>query len=755
MTHNKSIVIKRSVYAIRGYILSKLVHCAVALLVVSCSSMGNIDNLSLSGDFIQITGTPLPSGNFSADNIAVEKTDGRLLIRAGSVKIDYNLSAGTADVYRAGTDAPVISGFFAETEIDGRKLSSDGFQRSGGFVFLDEINDAFGTGVRVSVKNEGGGYTLWQNFYAYRTKSYVLLETVVESSAGVLTNYIAPIAAGTGGTDRVLNIGSAEDPRFLFVPFDNWDYARYRADKLMGAGESCEVTAVFDNASRRAVVIGSISHDAWKTGIRVKPGIGRGGDVPIIDLRVFGGLASGTTRDTEPHGSLYDYQVYSPKIFLGFFEDWRDGMEEYGRANGIAAPPLAWDQGPPFGWNSWAAVGTKINYDVYKTASDFLRKEMPGFTNNQGVVYINFDGWWNTTMDEAQIREAAAAVKRNGQRPGIYHVPYMYRSDFEQSRNSRPSECPQYTYYDLILKDKKGRPVSTFYGTNWGCVLDPTHPGTVMINNARMNQFKEWGFEYVKLDFLSHGAVEGVHAVKSIRTGIQAYNYGMKKILEALGDSIPNQKFFVSLSIAPIFPANIAHARRISCDAFETIADSEYVLNSVTYGWWLNRSVYPYNDPDHTPVYGSYRRDNPSLFNEGLTRYIASAIAGTVMLAGDDYRIPEARERAKKIYLNDEVNKLAADGISFRPVEGSSGSRAAEIFIRHDKDAGVLYCAVFNFDKDKARTMTLDLKRLGLDSSRTWRVRNLISHQEEAPVSTGSMVINLAGAESRIYKLYQ
>ena len=65
-----------------------------------------------------------------------------------------------------------------------------------------------------------------------------------------------------------------------------------------------------------------------------------------------------------------------------------------------------------------------------------------------------------------------------------------------------------------------------------------------------------------KLDFLSHGAIEGKHYLPNM-TAMRAYNYGMQYVRDAVGG-----KMFVSLSIAPLFPgAEYAHSRRISCDA--------------------------------------------------------------------------------------------------------------------------------------------------------------------------------------------
>ena len=75
-----------------------------------------------------------------------------------------------------------------------------------------------------------------------------------------------------------------------------------------------------------------------------------------------------------------------------------------------------------------------------------------------------------------------------------------------------------------------------------------------------MNKFKSKGFEYIKIDFLSHGAMEGKHYDANVQTGIQAYNQGMAYVNEVLDGSM-----FISASIAPLF-SQYAHSRRISCD---------------------------------------------------------------------------------------------------------------------------------------------------------------------------------------------
>ncbi len=135
--------------------------------------------------------------------------------------------------------------------------------------------------------------------------------------------------------------------------------------------------------------------------------------------------------------------------------------------------------------------------------------------------------------------------------------------------------------------------------------------------------------------------------------------------------------FFISLSIAPLFPCGFGHARRFSCDAFGTNEDVEYVLNAQTYAWWQSGRLYALNDPDHICLLKGVFTDRDSLEGEARARYTSAVIAGTVMMLSDDFERPEARSRAEKLATNREVNALAASRVSFCPVESAGASASA------------------------------------------------------------------------------
>lgn len=654
--------------------------------------------------------------------IKVSETGAQIAIDTGPLQITFSKDSGLACYAWNGTirvrdaySSVRIASVLKSTEYNKHAFSNSDIRL---------VADDFGRGIKLSFLNTTDGKpTLRQNYYLYQDRSYFLLEVNVESSNEVSTNWLAPIQVDkAAGVD----IGSSADPRVLIVPWDNDHFIRYRSEPINSAASSYEVTSIYDNSSRNGLVFGSITHDTWKTGIDYSGSNGR-----LDALTVYGGASSSVTQDTMPHGFVSGTAVLSPRIFVGYYEDWRTGMEEFASANSIMAPPLPWTGGMPVGWNSWAAYRCGINSETMLSVSDFVRGNLQnrGF-GNDGVVYINWDSACGPGP-RPDYDKVAEHIRLNGQHPGIYFVPFARFGKGRGDDAPVPGTDGKYTWNHLFLRDANNVPIAT----DGGRVLDPTHPGTRMYVESTLNTFKQWGYEYVKLDFLSHGAIEGKHFIPGI-TAMQGYNYGMRYIRDALAG-----RMFVSLSIAPLFPgAEYANSRRISCDAFGSIKDTEYMLNAVTYGWWLGK-YYRYNDGDHLVV-------GPNTFDEARSRVTASAITGMFLDSDRLANDPASQERAKDLLTRPAILAVARMGKTFRPLEGNTGDRAADAFAF--RNGRVLYLAVFNYH-DKAVTKSIDLARAGLDPRTKYRAADLWS--ETSSVLQATMSVRLEGSQAAIYAL--
>ncbi len=601
-------------------------------------------------------------------------------------------------------DKTVLSDVYVQVKCEDGLLTSKDYEQ---VSFRESaVSDAFGSGKSYVIEYRTSGKPmLRQVFYLYPGRDYFLTEAFVVGDGILSSNYMAPIVSESRNT--FLPEG---ENRMLFVPFDNDKWVRYGALPLNASHTSYEVTAIFNGEKRNGLVIGSVEHDTWKTGIELTASEG----AFVDSLKCFGGITSDLTRDQLPHGSIRGKELKSPKIFVGFFADWRVGMDSYGVANAIVAAPRVWDKGVPFGWNSWGAMKEKINYEGALDVAAFIKSELqPKGFENHATVYVDLDSFWDNFSDE-QLKAFADQCKRNGQVPGIYWSPFA-----DWGKNPERRMPGGRTKYKEVYLYANGKPQDL----DGAYAIDPTHPAVRDCVDFYAERFRKAGFKYIKLDFLTHGALEADrHTDGKVTTGIQAYNEGMGYLRKQLGEDM-----YMALSIAPSFPAQYGHSKRISCDAWGSIADTEYVMNSLSYGWWLDK-VYTYNDSDHVVLYG---------FSEGENRArVTSAVITGLFMLGDNFSqkgsIPgnmKARDLAKQFAVNPEINAIARMGQSFYPVEGhmAEATRAESLFML--KTGQTVYLAAFNYDAN-SKQLEVPLERLGLLPDKTYRMKELWTSAE-------------------------
>ena len=563
--------------------------------------------------------------------------------------------------------------------------------------------------------------TMKQYFTLDQNDSFLVRVEMV--GANLSANWMAPVVVDTtGGVD----LGSYSDDRALCVPFDNDGFVSYNAMPINNSSTSYEVGAFYDNTTRNGLVVGSVTHDVWKTGIYFN-----GSNNKLNQMNVYGGATA--PADVMPHGSITGNTISSPTMFVGFGSDWRQTMENYAAENTNFVPRLAWTNGVPFGWNSWGVIQQYLSYTDAIAVSDFFHTnlEQNGFVN-QGTVYINLDAFWNN-LNSFQLQSFVNHCHALGQKAGIYFGPFVWFGSTNAATNTFVEGSTNiYRYSDLLLRDSNGNAESV----DGGLALDPTHPADKDLIQYYINLYTNYGFDYIKLDFLSHGALEGVHYDPNVTTGIEAYNEGMSNVLNAI-----NGRMFISESIAPLFPYQYADSRRIACDAQTSlIGNTAYTMNSVTYGWWLD-DLYQFNDPD-IMVFNGYGATT----NENQSRLISGAVTG-IFLDGDDLTTSNGQQAAQTCLTNAAINVVARVGHTFTPVEGNTGTSAANIFVRQN---GSTWCiAVFNYSSSAAN-VTVDLNRAALPAG-NYVATNL--WDGTISMVTGSFNVSLNAKQAKLFQL--
>ncbi len=599
-------------------------------------------------------------------------------------------------------------------------------------VTSSDYQDEFGTGKQLIVTGkttQAPITTITHTYYIYSDKDYILTDVTLQSDNNLEINYIAPIR--TTASSTILDAGTNY---FLYVPFDNDGWTRYET-KLFGDWHpTCyEVSVLFNNDTRRGLVAGSIEHDTWKTGVTAASSA----ENTLNSLLVFNGVTSkGGTRDNDIHGAVKGTKVESSKMMIGYFADWRRGMETYGDLCATVHPKLPFSGAKPFGWNSWGVIQTNIRPAKAMETSDFFATELQsqGWQAQDSVVYIGLDSYWNENFAIRDHGKFVKQCKANNQKAGIYWTPFVDWGKNESGQMPAGS-AGSYTWGDAWLRDSNGNPQEIA----GGIALDPSHPATLGRIENQIKQFVKWGYEFVKLDFLVHGALEGKHYDETIHTGIQGYNKAMQYLAE-----LTEGTMFINLSIAPLFPAHHAHGRRIACDAFSSIANAEYTLNSTAYGWWLDH-CYSYNDADHVVLRGESIGTN-------RVRLTSSYITGIVIL-GDDFSAEGdqgAKDNIKELASKKEIVQMAHQTKAFYPVSANEGHPAPNQFMYVVADT--TYLAVLNYEAGKRHEFTFDFDRLGLTTGTEYVVRELWTDQEDIVTESYDEIVRRGDAA--IYKIY-
>jgi len=359
------------------------------------------------------------------------------------------------------------------------------------------------------------------------------------------------------------------------------------------------------------------------------------------------------------------------------------------------------------GWCSWYYYYTKISYDIIMENLAFSRKNnimFDFFQIDDGYQSMVGD-WLNLKPSfEGKMKPMAAAIKKAGYIPGLWVAPFICerKSNIFIKHN------------EWVLKNEKGKPVSAGFNPNWSgsfYALDITHPEVFAHLQEVFRVIKnEWGFDYIKLDFMYAACLPGERCNQSM-TRAEVMKMGCEFIRKEVG------KETVILGCGmPIGQAiGYMDAMRVSCDVapYWKVKFTEKLLNSdsnlETRGALRNSLVRTFmdkrfwiNDPDCLMLRTSKTKltvpERASLYNAVMT------IGG--MLVISDKMAEYGKEEMDNITEAITVFKTTAGGKTFSP--DLLKKKIPEILIN---DKG--FCSIFNFD-DEPQVKTISIADLNL-----------------------------------------
>jgi len=610
------------------------------------------------------------------------------------------------------------------TLANGQKISTDKL-KDGRKVTETVIQDNLGKGTRYTVSSKTtAGIELLQHFYFYDNSDMLILELEVKGK-NVASNELVPIWSNAA----INSLGKSLYQ--VAVPFDNDTFISYENKALSSTNKvSAELAVVYDKESAHGVLIGSLDQSVWKSGIDIK---GDKGQYNLISAKA--GFTDVTiTRDSMDHGFVSGNVIRSPKYVVSYVNDWRAGLESYAKIHRQLSPPYVqkWQGATPVGWNSWGVIQDKINFQNATATADYFAKDIPYFRNVNGEAFIDLDSFWDNMTpggmsgDYTKLKQFVRYCDSLGLKPGVYWAPF---TDWGHgSGPDRKAEGSQFTFGQLWTKTQKG-----YHNLDGGRALDPTHPGTLARMDVILGKLVDCGFRMIKVDFLSHAAIESTGFYdKKIQTGMQAYTVGMKHLVDVL-----QGKMLIYAAISPsLATAQFAHMRRIACDAWKTIDQTQYTLNSVSYGWWQTY-LYDFIDADHLV----FHDESPEV---NKARLLSGVVTGTIIL-GDDLSKKENWQPTMNQYLQDpEILKIIADGKSFRPAGFVEGKAANAYYYK--KIGTNLYVAVFNYNTAPA-AINIDFKQIGLTPNKKYKAVELFEKAAQEFSAEKSIAFEQAGAK--------
>ena len=269
-------------------------------------------------------------------------------------------------------------------------------------------------------------------------------------------------------------------------------------------------------------------------------------------------------------------------------------------------------------WCSWyslyTAIDEKLLYQIFDKLGDLPFDVLQVDDGWQ----ISIGDWEANSKFPSGMKALADKIKLTGRKAGLWLAPLIA---VKSSRLFREHQ-------NWFLRDERGRFVSA--GFNWGeqlYALDTTHPEVLEWLSTLMKQVREWGFDYLKLDFLYAGALPGARRQDISREA--AYRQGLDAMRRAMSDDA----YFLACG-APIVPSlGLCDAMRVGPDvAAEWESERDIMLyNMATPGTknairttinrlWLSPLVQP--DPD--VVYFRSKECSLSEEHKSLLRDLAS-----------------------------------------------------------------------------------------------------------------------------------
>jgi alpha-galactosidase len=630
--------------------------------------------------------------------VRIEEADGVVTLTNGFLLVEVHLNKGTYDVRTGDASLPAIVDAAATVRfLNGPSFSTRGEELE--FAGTTEVADVHGKGVVALLSREAdeGEPEVHLLITLYEHRQFAVIRAEVQNRAARPAR-IQELRPMDGA---VLKIAGEEPLRFYKHGWQSWsptvvlDTAGTdvpdvppvigpgtQPEKREGRFVSDLVTALVDPADGRGTVAGFMSSANQFSQLWFDR-----------DGRHLSGVSYADGIEAAPRGVLA-----SEPLFVELTGDPVTALTAYGDAVARemgARPPKEITSG----WCSWyyywqGVTASEMAANVERIVRD--RDSLP-------LEYIQVDDGYQAeigdwlTPDKSKFPDGMAAIAglihSAGFKAGIWLAPFLAG---EKSRLY--AEHPDW-FVRSAMGDGHAEAIQ-----NWGqtCyALDLTNTDVIEWLRAVFRTIcDEWGFDYVKIDFIYAGAIDGTRNDPNV-TRAQAYRRGLEAIRETIGD-----RFILACGNPQGASVGLVDGARIGPDVapywkpFDrrqpdfTLSDPA-AINSIRNSidrYWMHNRLWS-NDPDCLLV-----RDSETALSGDETRTLASVVAmtGGMVLNSDNLaKVPPERQRLISLLLP-AYGKAAAPLDLFRPGDvprllglDCGSHRLLAVFNWEDAEAGV------------------------------------------------------------------
>ena len=381
----------------------------------------------------------------------------------------------------------------------------------------------------------------------------------------------------------------------------------------------------------------------------------------------------------------------------------------------LSSPPV------PVGWCSWyhfyQNINSKnINANLNSVISLQPDLPLPLFQIDDG--FETYPGDWYDFTDGFPygLRPIVDKAKAAGLTPGLWLAPFIVHPKAKLVK-----EHP-----DWLLRDEQGKTVTAGFVWNaFTLALDLTNPDALAYTcDVIRTAVEEWGFEYLKLDFLYAAALDGVYQNPSLSRA-QVLRMGFEALREAAGPEITMLACGCPFGSA----LGLFEAMRVSADVngywkphfppVSPILQNEphmpsarnAIHNILTRAplhkrWWIN-------DPDCLLV----RPDTHlSLAEVQSLSSVIGLTGGSILVSDDLPQLPKDRLRLAQVLL-------PVIGERALVMDLLEQDMPACLRVDLDGPTGPWHLLTFFNWEDNPADLEFSVERFGLDADTPWRLR--------------------------------